>query len=309
MASSGAVADGYLTIAAIGPGPVSCTPVFTWEALLDAGRRCGRAPVMGIVNVTPDSFSDGGRYLDTARAVDHASRLATQGAIVLDVGGESTRPGAAPVSAATEIDRVVPVIGALVARISDPVAISVDTTKAEVAAAALRAGATIVNDVSAARFDPEILDVTARADAGYVAMHLRGTPTTMQDEPRYADVVAEVGTYLAERAVVAIAAGIAPGAIMVDPGIGFAKLVAHNLALLAALPTLAERLDAPLLLGTSRKSFIASVLEDDGASARDDGTLATVVWALDHGAALVRVHDVGAAVVAADMVALSEAAA
>lgn len=264
---------------------------------------------MGVINVTPDSFSDGGRYLDRDRAVDHAVQLADAGAVVVDVGGESTRPGAEPVSAAVEIDRVIPVIDRLATRIEAPVAISVDTTKADVAAAALAAGAVIVNDISAGRFDPEILDVTARAGAGYIAMHLQGEPATMQAEPRYDDVVAEVGAHLAERIAAAITAGVAPEAIMVDPGIGFGKRVEHNLALLAALPQLAARLDAPVLVGTSRKSFIASVLGDDGTTARDDGTLATVVWALDHGAALVRVHDVATAVVGANLIALTEEAA
>ncbi|HZJ27198.1 MAG TPA: dihydropteroate synthase [Acidimicrobiia bacterium] len=283
--------------------------MFTWTALLDVGRCTGRAPVMGIVNVTPDSFSDGGRYLDPGRAVDHAVRLADAGAIVLDVGGESTRPGAEPVSAAVEIDRVVPVIRRLASRVEPPVAISVDTTKAEVAAAALAAGATIVNDVSAGRFDPPILDVTARAGAGYVAMHMQGEPATMQVDPRYADVVAEVGACLTERVAAATAAGVAPGAVMVDPGIGFGKRLEHNLALLAALPALAERVQAPVLVGTSRKSFISAVLGGEGRAVREDGTLATVVWALDHGAALVRVHDVAAAAAAAAVVAATEEAA
>jgi dihydropteroate synthase len=256
---------------------------------------------MGIVNVTPDSFSDGGRFLDPDAAIAHGIALAGQGADVLDVGGESTRPGAAPVAAPEELARVRPVIEGLTSAVSVPV--SIDTTKAAVARAALEAGATIVNDVSAGRLDPDILGVAATAGAGFVAMHMQGEPRTMQLDPHYDDVVLEVGDFLVERVDAAHAAGIAPGAVAADPGIGFGKTAEHNLQLLAALPSLAARVAAPLLVGTSRKTFIGGILAraggGDGALAvdqREEGTLATVVWAVEHGASIVRVHDVTPAV-------------
>ena len=266
--------------------------MFEWD------RVCGaRAAVMGIVNVTPDSFSDGGRFLDAEAAVAHGMDLVRQGADVLDVGGESTRPGAAPVSADEELRRVVPVVERLTAATSVPV--SVDTTKAVVAQAALDAGATVVNDVSAGRLDPEILSVTATAGAGYVAMHMQGEPRTMQADPRYDDVVAEVGDFLAARVDAARAAGIAEGAIAADPGIGFGKTVAHNLRLLAGLPALTERVRVPVMVGSSRKTFVGKVLARAGAASedlpvdeREEGTLATVVWAVERGASIVRVHEV-----------------
>jgi dihydropteroate synthase len=245
---------------------------------------------MGVVNVTPDSFSDGGRFLDSGAAVEHGLSLAAAGADVLDVGGESTRPGAEPVGADEELRRVVPVVERLAAGAGVPV--SIDTTKARVAAAALAAGATIVNDVSAGRLDPELLGVVADAGAGYVAMHMRGEPRTMQRDPAYDDVVAEVGASLVERLDVARAAGVPQRALAADPGIGFGKTLAHNLALLAAMPELAARTGVPLVVGTSRKSFLARILGDDSLEARDDATLATVVWSVDHGARVVRVHDV-----------------
>jgi dihydropteroate synthase len=266
--------------------------MFTWEQVCGA-----RAAVMGIVNVTPDSFSDGGRFLDADAAIAHGIALAAQGADVLDVGGESTRPGAAPVPADEELARVLPVIEGVTTAASVPV--SIDTTKAAVARTALDAGAIVVNDVSAGRLDPDILGVTAAAGAGYVAMHMQGEPRTMQLDPRYDDVVGEVGDFLIERVEAAHAAGIARGAVAVDPGIGFGKTVEHNLQLLAALPSLAARVPAPLLVGTSRKTFIGRLLaRATGAPAdldvdqRDEGTLATVVWAVEHGASIVRVHDV-----------------
>jgi dihydropteroate synthase len=255
---------------------------------------------MGIVNVTPDSFSDGGRFLDPDAAVAHAINLANAGADVLDVGGESTRPGAAPVPADEEHRRVVPVIERLAAAVDVP--ISVDTTKAAVARAALAAGASIVNDVSAGRLDPDVLAVTAAGGAGYVVMHMQGEPRTMQADPRYADVVAEVGDFLAERVDAALGAGIAPGALAADPGIGFGKTVDHNLQLLAGLPSLVERVQVPVMIGTSRKTFIGKLLARASGVAdplpvdqRDEGTLATVVWAVERGASIVRVHDVGPA--------------
>jgi dihydropteroate synthase len=266
--------------------------VFDWE------RVCGARPaVMGIVNVTPDSFSDGGRFLEPDAAVAHGIELVAQGADALDVGGESTRPGAAPVPADEELARVVPVVERLATATSVPV--SIDTTKSAVARAALEAGATAVNDVSAGRHDPEILNVTAEAGAGYVVMHMQGEPRTMQVDPRYDDVVAEVGDFLVERIDAARAAGIASGEIAADPGVGFGKTVEHNLQLLAGLPALAERVQVPVMVGTSRKTFIGRLLgratgasEDLPVDQREEGTLATVVWAVERGASIVRVHDV-----------------
>jgi dihydropteroate synthase len=252
---------------------------------------------MGVVNVTPDSFSDGGRFAHPDAAIAHGVQLADQGADVLDVGGESTRPGAAPVPVEEELARVLPVVEGLTA--ATPVPVSIDTTKAPVARAALDGGATIVNDVSAGRLDPDILGVAAAAGAGYVVMHMQGEPRTMQLDPRYDDVVAEVGDFLVERVQAAHAAGISPGAVAADPGIGFGKTVEHNLRLLARLPVLAARVPAPLLVGTSRKTFIGKVLaratgvpDALPVDEREEGTLATVVWAIGHGASIVRVHDV-----------------
>jgi dihydropteroate synthase len=273
--------------------------MFDWSAVTGA--------VMGVVNVTPDSFSDGGRFLDPDAAVAHGLALADAGAAVLDVGGESTRPGAEPVPADDEIARIVPVVRELAATAGIPV--SVDTTKARVAAAAIEAGAVIVNDVSAGRHDPDLLGVVAGAGAGYVVMHMLGEPRTMQDDPRYDDVVREVGDFLVERLAVAADAGIARRALMADPGIGFGKTVEHNLSLLAATSELVARVEVPLVVGASRKGFIGRVLGIDDATARDDGTLATVVWVLDRGAAMVRVHDVRGAHRAAALLSVLEGAA
>lgn len=273
--------------------------MFEWGAV--AGR------VMGVVNVTPDSFSDGGLYLDPDAAIAQGLALIDDGADVLDVGGESTRPGAEPVSAAEETRRVLPVVRALAA--DGRVPVSIDTTKASVAASALEAGATIVNDVSAGRNDSDLLDVVAEAGAGYIAMHMLGEPRTMQKNPRYDDVVADVGAFLVERLDAAAAAGIARESLMADPGIGFGKTATHNLVLLADLASLAERVVVPLLVGTSRKTFIGRLLGVDDPAARDDGTLATVVWALDHGARMVRVHDVTSAARAAALLDVLEGAA
>ena len=264
--------------------------MFEWEGV------CGARPaVMGVVNVTPDSFSDGGRYLDAPAAVAHGLELVAAGADLLDVGGESTRPGAEPVAAAEERRRVLPVVEELAAGAGVPV--SIDSTKAVVAADALAAGATVVHDVSAGRLDPEILDVAAAAGAGYVVMHMLGDPRTMQRDPRYDDVVGEVGEFLVERLAVARDAGISTGSLAADPGVGFGKTAAHNLALLAALPELSTRVAVPVVVGTSRKSFLSRLLGGDNSlDARDDATLATVVWAVDHGARVVRVHNARAAV-------------
>jgi dihydropteroate synthase len=250
--------------------------------------------VMGVVNVTPDSFSDGGRFLDPAAAIAHARGLVAAGADVLDVGGESTRPGAEPVSAAEELRRVVPVIEALAADANVP--ISIDTSKAAVAASALAAGACIVNDVTAARHDAAILDVVAAADAALVVMHMQGEPRTMQDAPHYDDVAAEVIAFLAARLDVARGAGIRADAVLADPGIGFGKTAAHNLELLARLPELVAALNAPVLVGASRKSFLGTLTGAAEPADRDDATLATTMWSFTNGARVVRVHDVASTV-------------
>jgi dihydropteroate synthase len=243
--------------------------------------------IMGIVNVTPDSFSDGGLYLDPTAAIAHGKELAEAGAAILDVGGESTRPGAAPVAVDEEMRRVEPVIAGL-AELGPT--ISVDTSKAAVAAAALDAGATIVNDVTALRGDPEMAALCAERDAGVVLMHMIGEPRTMQDNPEYDDVVAEVRDFLAGRMEVAVAAGIDEERIWLDPGIGFGKTDRHNFELLRGLGELA-RLGRPLVVGTSRKSFIGRT-DGSAADERLGGTIATSVLAAAAGAAVLRVHDV-----------------
>ena len=247
---------------------------------------------MGVVNVTPDSFSDGGRYSDAQAAIAHGLALAGAGAAILDVGGESTRPGAAAVDGAEELRRVKPVVKELVATTQIPV--SIDTTKAAVAAAALEVGAAVVNDISGGTADPGMLRVVADADALLVLMHTRGTPRTMRGEAHYDNVVQEVGDELRARIDAAVAAGVPANAILADPGIGFAKNAEHNLALLAALPELAARVEVPLLVGASRKSFLGKILGDAPVDAREEATLATTVWCFVHGAAVVRVHDVAA---------------
>ncbi len=243
--------------------------------------------LMGVVNVTPDSFSDGGLYLDPEAAIAHGRELAGAGAEILDVGGESTRPGADPVDAEEELRRVVPVIRGLE---DTGCEISVDTSKAPVAAAALEAGATIVNDVTALRGDPEMAALCAERGATVVLMHMLGEPRTMQDDPRYGDVVAEVKAFLAERLEAAVAAGIAEEDVWLDPGIGFGKTPAHNMELLRRLGELRE-LGRPLVIGTSRKSFIGKV-DGSGPGERLGGTIASSVLAAAEGAAVLRVHDV-----------------
>ncbi|HEX2023064.1 MAG TPA: dihydropteroate synthase [Acidimicrobiales bacterium] len=240
------------------------------------------ALVMGVLNVTPDSFSDGGRWFDTDAAVARGLEMVGEGADVVDVGGESTRPGAAPVDEAEERRRVVPVVEAL----APHVRVSVDSRKAPVAEAALEAGATMVNDVSAS-----LWEVAAAAGAGWVAMHMRGEPATMQADPRYDDVVGDVRSFLVERADRARDAGVAE--VWVDPGIGFGKTVAHNLLLLHYLRLLVAA-GYPVLVGTSRKSFLGRLTGGTPLPTDDrlEGSLATAAWALTQGAAMVRVHDV-----------------
>jgi dihydropteroate synthase len=249
--------------------------------------------IMGIVNVTPDSFSDAGRHLDQDAAVAHGRRLVADGAAIVDVGGESTRPGAQPVSVAEEIERTIPVVERLAAgRDTGPagVRVSIDTTKADVAAAALSAGARIVNDVSALRFSPEIAGLVAGAGATCVLMHMRGDPRTMQDDPRYDDVVSEVKSHLEERLAFAVAEGVPEHHVWLDPGIGFGKTVDHNLTLLARLDEFAA-IGRPLVIGTSRKSLLGK-LTGRQAHSRVPGTIATNVLALAAGAQVFRVHDV-----------------
>jgi dihydropteroate synthase len=245
---------------------------------------------MGIVNVTPDSFSDGGRFLGHDAALAHALRLIEDGAQILDIGGESTRPGAAPVATDEEIVRVVPLIAAI--RATSDVTLSIDTMKPAVARAAVGAGATIWNDVAALRFAPDAPEVAAELGCEVVLMHMLGEPGTMQDAPRYDDVVAEVEAFLLARAFTAMAAGVAREKIWLDPGIGFGKTPDHNLALLAALPRLMA-LGYPVLLGASRKRFIAA-LDPLGAEprARLGGSLAAHLYGARAGVTAVRVHDV-----------------
>lgn len=253
-----------------------------------------RTLVMGVLNATPDSFYDGGRYNALDAALARAEQMLSDGAHILDIGGESTRPGAEPVPEEEEIRRVVPLIEAIVARYPDAV-ISVDTTKSRVAQRALQAGACIVNDISGATFDPRILEVAAQAGALIVLMHIKGTPKTMQQNPVYDDVVAEVRSTLYAHARRAIEAGVPPERIWLDPGIGFGKTVEHNLQLLRGLPQL-KTLGYPILVGTSRKSFIGHILGGLPPEERLEGTLATLALAIAWGADIVRVHDVKEAV-------------
>jgi dihydropteroate synthase len=249
------------------------------------------APViMGIVNVTPDSFSDGGLFLDADAAVEHGHRLAREGAAILDIGGESTRPGSDPVPQDEELRRVLPVIERLAAAGID-VRISIDTTKSAVASAALEAGATIVNDVSAFRFDPALAGVVAGSGADCCLMHLLGEPRTMQENPRYDDVVSEVKAFLEERLAFAVGEGVAEERVWLDPGIGFGKTVEHNLELLRRLDEIVA-IGRPVVIGTSRKSFLGKLAGGRDESQRVPGTIATNVLALERGATVFRVHDV-----------------
>jgi dihydropteroate synthase len=250
---------------------------------------CGERPlIMGIVNVTPDSFYDGGRYADPDAAVAHGVALAGEGADILDVGAESTRPGASPISEQEEIDRLMPVVAALARRVGVP--LSVDTTKARVAELAIEAGASIINDVSALRFDAGMAPVIARSRAAVVLMHMQGTPQTMQVAPQYGDVVGEIKEFFRERMEAAGRAGIPESRIILDPGVGFGKLLVHNLEILAHVSSFAM-LNRPLLLGLSRKGFIGQII-DRPAAEREWGTAAAVALAVDRGAQIVRVHDV-----------------
>ena len=278
----------------------SFTPLNAMPHLQDQSipvlSMCGRSllldrpMVMGVLNVTPDSFSDGGRYLDPGAAVQHALEMAEQGADFIDIGAESSRPGAEPVSEAEEFRRLIPVVREVCRQVSVPV--SVDTTKAAVATAAIEAGAAMVNDISACEADPAMMGAVAAAGAGLVLMHMQGAPPTMQQAPRYGSVVDDVRDFLRARMQATVRAGIAADQILLDPGIGFGKNLDHNLALLARLDAL-QPLGRPILVGVSRKAFIGEVLgcrTDD----RLMGTAAAVAAAVLRGATVVRVHDVKA---------------
>jgi dihydropteroate synthase len=247
--------------------------------------------IMGVVNVTPDSFSDGGAFDDPVAAVLHARRLVSEGAHIVDVGGESTRPGAEPVAAGDEIERVVPVVEGI-AGLELPVQISIDTMKLAVAAAAVEAGAGYVNDVSAFRHDPELAGFVADRGLDCCLMHMLGEPRTMQADPRYDDVVSDVKAFLEERLTAAVAAGVSEERIQLDPGIGFGKTLEHNLELLRRLDEIVA-LGRPVVIGTSRKSFIGTITGRD-VTERAYGTLATSVLAFERGARVFRVHDVAA---------------
>jgi dihydropteroate synthase len=281
----------------------------TWRAY---SAPCPTPKLMGVLNVTPDSFSDGGRFLDPERALEQGRRLAEEGAAVLDVGGESTRPGAQPVGEAEELERVLPVIQALAAELAIP--LSIDTTKASVAEAALDAGVSWVNDVSACRADERMLSVVAEYGARVVLMHSQGEPQEMQASPTYANPTEEVSQFLRSRAAACLDAGVEPDQILIDPGIGFGKRLEHNLALIRELPTL-RSLGLPLLVGVSRKSFIGHVTgtEDpvlwregapkDEPSGRMGGTAAALSACVLGGAEYLRVHDVAVMAEAASVAA------
>lgn len=247
-----------------------------------------RPLLMGIVNVTPDSFFDGGRFLDPQAAVAHAWRLVEEGADLLDIGGESTRPGSVPVEETEERRRLIPVVTAVAKAVSVP--ISVDTSKAVVAKAAIDAGAVMVNDVTALRGDPAMVDAIVVSGVGVVLMHMQGTPQTMQKAPQYHDVVEEVEDFLVERVRFALERGVAKNQIMLDPGIGFGKTLVHNLDLLAQLRTF-TKLGFPLLVGPSRKGFIGELVEQS-VQDRAWGTAGAVALAVEQGAHVLRVHDV-----------------
>ena len=256
-------------------------------------RRLEFGPIpllMGIVNVTPDSFYDGGKYFDPKAAVDHALQLVAEGADLLDIGGESTRPYATPVPLAEELRRVIPVVAEVASEVDVP--ISIDTYKAQVAREAIAAGAEVVNDITALRGDPEMLAVVAESGAGVCLMHMQGTPQTMQDAPFYEDVLREVRDFLASVRDRTVAAGVSADRIALDPGIGFGKRLEHNLALLRGMETF-HQLGCPLLVGPSRKRFIGELAGDMQAD-RLPGTIATVLSLAMKGVQIIRVHDVGA---------------
>lgn len=264
---------------------------FHWQAGDSILRRTEIPLLMGILNVTPDSFSDGGQHNQLDDAVRHGLQLVADGADIIDIGGESTRPGSAPVSVEEELQRTVPVIEKLAHQISIP--LSIDTTKAEVARQALAAGAVIVNDISGMTFDDEMIDICAKSDAGVCAMHIKGEPKTMQDDPVYDDVVADVTQFLQERMAALTESGISRDRICLDPGIGFGKTAHHNLQLMHAIPRMRNDLRRPLLIGHSRKRFLSKVLGRD-VEERLAGTVGVSTALADLGADIIRVHDVRA---------------
>jgi dihydropteroate synthase len=247
-----------------------------------------RTCIAGVLNLTPDSFSDGGEYLDRGKAVERALQLAEEGADIIDVGGESSRPGAAGVTAAEELERVIPVISALKGKLDIP--ISIDTSKSPVAKEALKAGACIVNDITAMEGDPDMARTAAEAGAGVILMHMKGNPSDMQDDPAYSDLFGEIITFLGRAVSKAKAAGIDPGRIIIDPGIGFGKTVNDNLSILYGLERF-KSLGMPVLIGTSRKSFLGKITGRQ-VTQREFGTAASLSVAIMNGADLVRVHDV-----------------
>jgi dihydropteroate synthase len=251
-----------------------------------------RTHIMGVLNVTPDSFSDGGRFFDINLAVEHGLKLAREGADIIDIGGESTRPGSEPISVAEEIRRIVPLIKRLSERIEIP--ISVDTYKSQVAAKALEAGAEIINDISALKFDSQMVAVAHQSDCPVILMHIKGTPKHMQDSPVYRDVVSEIKHYFQEQIASAKEAGLDECKLILDPGIGFGKSFDHNIEILRELASLSG-LGLPVMVGVSRKSFIGKIL-DLPAEERLEGSLAVLAFAILRGANLVRVHDVGESV-------------
>lgn len=269
------------------PPPLRCARV--WQLRSETITFARIPTVMGIVNVTPDSFSDGGQFAEAEAAIEHALRLAEQGAGILDVGGESTRPYSTPVDAEEEIARVVPVIKGIVKQTRVP--ISIDTSKAPVAQAAIDAGAQIINDVTGLEGDPEMLSFAAQSGAGLCAMHMQGSPSTMQDNPQYENVVREIHTYLVQRKLNLLDAGIPLEKICLDPGVGFGKSHQHNLQLLADCDQYHD-LGCPLLIGHSRKGFIGKILGDKNAD-RDTATLAITLMLAQKQIQIVRVHEVG----------------
>lgn len=247
-----------------------------------------RTLIMGIMNVTPDSFSDGGQFYDSIEAIKHGIKMVSEGADILDIGGESTRPGSEAVSQEDELNRVIPVIEGLAKEVDVP--ISIDTCKSEVARSAIKAGAVIVNDISAMRFDPKMADVAAENKTPVILMHMQGSPKNMQKNPVYENVMGEIAQFLKERVDYARSKGILKDRIIVDPGIGFGKTLEHNFQIIRNLKELKE-LGQPILMGTSRKSFIGNTLDLD-VKERLEGTLATVTMSIMNGADIVRVHDV-----------------
>ena len=280
----------------------SCRRTFAWSL---SGRSIpqSRLPaLMGILNVTPDSFSDGGRFNSIESAVNRALQMAEDGADIIDIGGESTRPGAEPVSLEEELRRTIPVIQNLAGQLRVPM--SIDTTKAEVARQALDAGAEIVNDISGLTFDRDMLEVCCKADAGICVMHIQGTPETMQQNPRYENVVSEVIEFLQQQVDRCLMAGISAERMCVDPGIGFGKTAEHNLELLAAVPSIQQALQRPVLIGHSRKRFLSKILgrtvEEQSA-----GTIGVALALAELGTDILRIHDVRSvrdALVAWDMI-------